>query len=122
MSFKIDDLIFYSISLVPPILQRHIATLWSLYWNNLPATFVSKFKSVVLNIIHNFGFRAYSCLDLILFIITVYVLVTTYFLFILINFYLDDYPFCILQLEKNINDMSHLRLSFLICYSTLACL
>jgi ribonuclease HI len=33
-----------------PLLRYHVSTLWSAYWNNVPANFASKFKSVVPNI------------------------------------------------------------------------
>ncbi|VVC28773.1 Ribonuclease H-like domain,Ribonuclease H domain [Cinara cedri] len=33
-----------------PLLRRHITCLWSNYWNNLPAHFASKYKSIVPSI------------------------------------------------------------------------
>jgi hypothetical protein len=34
-----------------PILRQHINYLWSSYWNNLPANFASKYKSIVPSIL-----------------------------------------------------------------------
>lgn len=44
------------------LLQRHISTLWSAYWNNLPANIASKFKSIVLNIGTDIWFKNVSLL------------------------------------------------------------
>jgi len=52
-------------SLIPrsdftPLLRRHVSSLWSAYWNNLPANFASKFKSSVPNIGSDIWFKHIS--------------------------------------------------------------
>ena len=56
-----SNLISPSFSVIPcsdftPLLRRHISNMWSNYWNNSPANFASRLKSIVPNIKNDLWF------------------------------------------------------------------
>lgn len=52
-STVVDSLLFFNPQAdLTPTLRRHVSSLWSSYWNNLPVNLPSKFKSIELNILN----------------------------------------------------------------------
>jgi hypothetical protein len=100
-----------------PILRQHINYLWSSYWNNLPANFASKYKSVIPNILkktwfNNLKLSRLSIIQYSRLWVGHYLLPShTY------KLSLNGSPYCTKQPEEVICDLSHIIFS----YPSLSC-
>uniref|UniRef100_A0A2H8TL40 RNA-directed DNA polymerase from mobile element jockey n=2 Tax=Melanaphis sacchari TaxID=742174 RepID=A0A2H8TL40_9HEMI len=92
-----------------PLLRRHIISLWSNHWNNLPAHFASRYKSIVPSIINKKTW--FYNLDLPRSIIVRFNRLRVGHSLLPDHAYklgLNDSPLCTLHITESICDISHL--------------